>query len=222
MTKVTQRHLWQVISISAFLLPAGRCALSCHPERRRYGAKRVSAVVEPVGRCVASGSTMERMLFSPEILLGYASHCSAVRLCYATLRMTRADCASQENMSLIKSVLVKKKRTENVKRSLSFSCQFEYTALWQTPFGAPLFCCLFNYKSLHLFHLYDKRLVVKTKEVSRFFIFKNVHLPFRSKTENDRHFSLLSLAVGLCILLKKIKFCALFCQPNSSNYLLTF
>ncbi|MBQ7389794.1 MAG: hypothetical protein IJW02_01660 [Clostridia bacterium] len=52
---------------------------------------------------------MERMLFSPEILLGYASHCSAVRLCYAPLRMTRADCASQENMSLIKSVLVKKR-----------------------------------------------------------------------------------------------------------------
>ena len=25
------------------------------------------------------------------------------------------------------------KRTENVKHSLSFSCQFEYTALWQAP-----------------------------------------------------------------------------------------
>ena len=62
----------------------------CHPERRRQGAKRVTAVVEPVGRCVASGSTMERMLFSPEILLGNASHCFAVRLRYASLRMTRA------------------------------------------------------------------------------------------------------------------------------------
>ena len=65
-------------------------AVMCHPERRRKGAKRVTAVVEPVGRCVASGSTMERMLFSPEILLGNASHCFAVRLRYASLRMTRA------------------------------------------------------------------------------------------------------------------------------------
>ena len=29
------------------------------------------------------------------------------------------------------------KRTENVKHSLSFSCQFEYTALWQAPLPIP-------------------------------------------------------------------------------------
>ena len=75
MTKVTQRHLWQVISISAFYyLSGGNVSPSCHPERR------AKPVVEPVGRCVASGSTRERRILPPEILLDFVSHCFAVRL----------------------------------------------------------------------------------------------------------------------------------------------
>ena len=60
------------ISISAFCyvrLP------SCHPERRAKPAAEPARAMRSIG--IYEG---ERMLFSPEILLGYASHCFAVRL----------------------------------------------------------------------------------------------------------------------------------------------
>ena len=72
------------------------CLPSCHPERRAKPA------VEPVGRCVASGSTRGKddiLARDPAPQFDFA---------YATLRMTRRDFALQENMSLFKAVLVRK------------------------------------------------------------------------------------------------------------------
>ena len=39
------------------------------------------------------------------------------------------------------------KRTENVKHSLSFSCQFEYTALWQPPLAAHFYTIIILMKA---------------------------------------------------------------------------
>ena len=105
-SEVTQKHLWQAISIGAFCyLPGGNVSPSCHPERRKA---HTPPAVEPVGRCVASGSTRERMLFSPEILLGW--HLALLRSSTSlTLRSGwhGRNYALQENMSLINSVVLR-------------------------------------------------------------------------------------------------------------------
>ena len=170
MTKVTQRHLWQVISISAFCyLPGGNVSPSCHPERRKA---RAPPAVEPVGRCVASGSTRGKddipschpersppeippslcsVLLRSSTPLRFAQNdtggrsrtrramrsigiyegkgwYSRPRSCSASPRTaSQFDFAQDDtggfrftkNMSLIKSVFVKK-RTENVKFSVLF------------------------------------------------------------------------------------------------------
>ena len=61
---------------------------SCHPERRRNGAKRVSAVVEPVGRCIASGSTRGK----DDILAR-----DPARLCLALLRSSTSLTLAQDD-----------------------------------------------------------------------------------------------------------------------------
>ena len=107
---------------------------SCHPERRKA---YTPPAVEPVGRCIASGSTrgkddilardparlrlalLRSSTAPPRVILseGASPNRTAKRRRAlrdgisegASLRMTRRDFALQENMSLIQSVVVKKK-----------------------------------------------------------------------------------------------------------------